>query len=192
MKIEVEEAKQRNIIDMAISFSEMKRVFGKGSTDKIKKKLYEYIDEFFNAQSEEKYRKKHREFCKWMTENITRSKRKGKGVNSSKKASWGQAAKVIDIALKVCIYYCNLPSPSASSRIVPWLNGGIDTALLEYLRDKCDPPLPKRISTLADITEEVYDELQDLIRSDIRESRNGEISPVQYDDIKWRELNQKD
>jgi hypothetical protein len=132
MKTRAEEAKQRNIIDMAISFSAMGRIFGKGSTDKMRKKLYEYIDEFFNAQSKEQYNKKHREFCKWMTENITRSKKEGKAANPSKKASWGQAAKVIDIALKVCIYYCNLPSPPASSRIVPWLNGGIDTALLRY------------------------------------------------------------
>lgn len=192
MKMEVEEAEQRNIIDMAISFSATGRIFEKGSTEKMRKKLYECIDEFFNAPSEEQYHKKHREFCKWITENIMTSGRKGRATNTSKKASWGQAAKVIDIALKVCIYYCKLPSPSESSRIVPWLNGGIDTALLEHLKKEYHRPLLKGVFTLADITEEVYDELQNLIRSDIERSFNGEISPVQYDDIMWRELNQKD
>ena len=28
-----------------------------------------------------------------------------------------------------------------------------------------------------------------MIRIDIKKSFNGEIFPVQYDDIKWRELN---
>jgi hypothetical protein len=192
MKTEVEKAKQRNIIGMAISFSAAERIFDKGSTEKMRKKLYEYIDEFFNASSEEQYRKKHREFCKWMTENIMTSKRKGKAIKASKKASWGQAAKVIDIALKVCIYYCKLPSPSASSKIMAWLNRGIDTAILKDLKRKYHRPLLGGIFTLADITEEVYDELQNIIRSDIEKSFNGEIAPVQYDDMMWRELNQKD
>lgn len=163
MKTEAEKIKQCNIIDVAVSFSAIGRIFKRGSTEKIRKKLYECIDEFFDVRSEEEYCKKHKEFCEWITENIMTSRRKGKLTKASKKASWGQAAKMIDITLKVCIYYCKLPSPSVSSKIVPWLNGGIDTTILKNLKKKCDPPFLRGISTLAAINRETYDKLQRCI-----------------------------
>jgi CRISPR/Cas system-associated endonuclease/helicase Cas3 len=188
MTKEAEKAKELMIIDMAVSFSAIGRVFRKGSIEKIRKKLYEHIEDFFSVSSEEEYCKRHMEFCEWITENIMTAKRRGNEIKVPKKASWGQAAKLIDVAMKACIYYCKLPSPSASSRIAPWLNAGIDTAILKDLKKKYDLPFLRGISTLADINKETYDELQKIIRSDIRE----EIIPVQYDDMMWRKLNQRD
>ena len=191
MKAKAEKVKIQNIIDMAVSFSAMGRVFGKGSTEKIKAKLNNCIEDFFNLSAKEEYHERHKEFCEWFTTNIKTAERK-KGeriIKRSQYASWGQAAKVIDLVLKVCIYYCNLPSTEASSKIIPWLNGAIDTRILEYLKKRYNSPIISQTNTIEDIDERKYEELQKMTRSDIKESFNGEIFPVQYDDIKWRELN---
>ena len=110
-------------------------------------------------------------------------------IKRSQYASWGQAAKVIDIVLKVCIYYCNLPSPEVSSKIIPWFNGAIDTRILEDFKKRYNSPIISRVSTIEDIDKAIYKKLQEMIRTDIKKSFNGEVFSVQYDDIKWRELN---
>jgi hypothetical protein len=191
MKEKAEEVKIQNIIDMAISFTAMGRVFEKGSTEKIKRKLNNCIKDFFNLSTKEEYYEKHKEFCEWFMTNIKTAERKKDGtiIKRSQYASWGQAAKVIDIVLKVCIYYCNLPSPEVSSKIIPWLNGAIDSRILEDFKKRYSSPLISQASTIEDIDKAIYKELQEMIRTDIKESFNGEIFPVQYDDIKWRELN---
>lgn len=191
MKEKAEKVKIQNIIDMAVSFSAMSRVFEKGSTKKIKTKLEKCVKEFLNLSTEEEYHKKHKEFCEWFTKNIKTAERKkdGRIIKKSQYASWGQATKVIDIVLKVCIYYCNLPSAEVSSKIIPWLNGAIDTSILEDFKKRYNSPIISQNSTIEEIDKVKYEELQRMIHIDIVKSFNGEIFPVQYDDIKWRELN---
>ncbi|MCK4386216.1 MAG: hypothetical protein KAW52_08140 [candidate division Zixibacteria bacterium] len=191
MKEKAEKVKIQNIIDMAISFTAMGRVFEKGSTKKIKAKLNNCIKDFFNLSTKEKYYEKHKEFCEWFMTNIKTAERKKdeRIIKRSQYASWGQAAKIIDIVLKVCIYYCNLPSAEVSSKITPWLNGAIDSHILEDFKKRYSSPLISQASTIEDIDEATYRKLQEMIRTNIKESFNDEILPVQYDDIKWRELN---
>jgi len=191
MKEKAEKVKIQNIIDMAVSFSAMGRVFEKGSTKEIKAKLENCIGDFLNLSTKEEYPEKHKEFCEWFTENIKTAERKkdGRIIKESQCASWGQATKVIDIVLKVCVYYCNLPSTDVSSKIIPWLNGAIDTPILEDFKKRYNSPIISQTSTIEDIDKVKYEELQKMIRTDIEKSFNGEIFPVQYDDIKWRELN---
>ena len=191
MKEKAEKVKIQNIIDMAISFTAMGRVFEKGSTEKIKAKLNNCIKDFFNLSTEEEYYEKHKVFCEWFMTNIKTAERKKdeRIIKRSQYASWGQAAKVIDIVLKFCIYYCNLPSAEVSSKITHWLNGAIDSRILEDFKKRYSSPLISQASTIEDIDKATYEELQKMIRTDIKESFNGEIFPVQYDDIKWRELN---
>jgi len=191
MKDITEKAKLENIIEMAISFTAMTRVFEKGSIEKIKSKLNNCINDFLNVKNKEEYHKKHQEFCEWFTKNVKTAERKknGKIVKEPLYASWGHAAKIIDIVLKVCIYYCSLPSKKVSSEMIFWLNSAIDTAFLNYFK-KCYPSIMiSKVNTLADIDKTIYEILQRLIREDVKKSFNGEIFPVQYDDIKWRELN---
>jgi len=188
MKEKAEKAKIQNIIEMAVSFTAMGRVFEKRSAERIKAKLNNCIEEFFNLSTREEYHRKHKEFCEWFTTNIKTAERKkdGRIIKRSQYASWGQAAKVIDIVLKVCIYYCNLPSVGVSSKIIPWLNGAIDTPILHDFKKRYNPPMISQTSSIGDIDKVKYEELQKMIR---KESCDGEIFPVQYDDIKWRELN---
>lgn len=176
---------------MAVSFSAMARVFEKRSAEKIKARLNETIDDFFSCKSSEEYCEKHYNFCIWFTSNIKTAERwkNNKMIKESHFASWGQAAKLLDIVLKVCIYYCNLPSVEDSSRILPWLNGAIDTPIMEDLRKRYGSAILSQTKTIESIDRQMYEKLQSLIREEIKKSFNSEIFAVQYDDIKWRELN---
>ena len=184
-------AKIQNITEMAISFSTMGRVFEKDSIEKIKEKLNYCIKQFLTSNTKENYRKIHREFCKWFKRNIRTAERKkdGRIIKGSQYASWGQAAKTIDIAFKVYFYYCNLPSTKISSKIVPWLNGAIDTKILEHLKKIFCPPTKIQAETLENIDENEYKKLQVMIQTEIKNVYNGKIFPVQYDDIMWRKFN---
>lgn len=190
-KADKDKIKLQNIIDIAVSFSAMGRVFEKGSAEKIKDRMNKTIGDFLNLTSKEEYCRKHDNFCRWFCENIKTAERKknDKIIKSSQYASWGQAAKIIDIVLKVCIYYCNLPSIEYSSKVIAWLNGAIDTPLMKDLKERYKSNANLRTNTIESIDKATYKELQRLIRKDIKTSFNDKIFPVQYDDIKWRELN---
>lgn len=192
MKAKAEKVKIQNIIEMAVSITAMGRVFEKRSGEKIKAKLNNRIEEFLNLSTKEEYQRKHKEFCEWFTVNIKTAERKkdGRIIKMSQYASWGQAAKVIDIVLKVCIYYCNLPSAKVSSKIIPWLNGAIDSRILDDFKKRYNSLIiSSQVSTIENIDKATYEKLQQMINTDIEKSFHGEIFPVQYDDIKWRELN---
>lgn len=191
MNQKAKEVKIQNIIDMAFSFSAMARVFEKGSAGKIKGRLNETIEVFLNLKSSDEYYLAHDNFCSWFTSNIKTAERRKNNqiIKESHLASWGHAAKVLDIALKVCIYYCNLPSVNDSLKIIPWLNGAIDTPIMEDLKKRYSPATLSQTNTIESIDRQTYEKLQKLIRDDIRKAFNNEIFAVQYDDIKWRELN---
>jgi hypothetical protein len=52
--------------------------------------------------------------------------------------SFGYAAKVIDLALKVYIYYCKMPSPAKVESLIPRLNVAVDTPILRHLFKKLE------------------------------------------------------
>jgi hypothetical protein len=65
----------------------------------------------------------HRNFCRWFVKTIRLAK-------SEEAPSYGHAAKVLDLALKVYVYYCKMPGPARAESLTPWLNGAIDTHFL--------------------------------------------------------------
>jgi hypothetical protein len=108
--------------------------------------------------------------------------------------SYGHAAKVLDLVLKVYVYYCNMPSPAKAESLIPRLNGAIDTQILRHLFKKLEDIFgkscpPHYLWTIKMIDKENYELLQKVIRQDIRDSFDDNISPVQYEDIMWRRLN---
>jgi len=184
--------KIKNILDMALDFTAMIRLFEKGSNKKILSYLDSFIPSIFNSETELEYNGKHSEFCQWFTSNIKTAEKRNKNgllIKKSGYASWGQAAKVLDIILKVCIYYCHLPSCERAAKIVVWLNGAVDTPILEYLKKCYNCQLISRTTTIEGIDKEKYEEIQKMIRSEINEKYNDKIVPVQFDDILWRKLN---
>jgi hypothetical protein len=81
-------------------------------------------------------------------------------------SSYGYAAKVLDLALKVYVYYYKMSSPAVAKFLMLRLNGAIEI-----------------------IDKEDYILLMKVIRQDIRDSFDNNILPVQYDDIIRRRLN---
>lgn len=211
-KDEIEEIKRRNIIEMAIGFTVMMRVFKKGSINPIKTKLaYFLFDGIEAVTTKEGFDRIHNEFCEWFAKNIPMAKK-------DESASYGHAAKLLDVVLKVYVYYCSLPNPEKARLLLPFLNSGIDNPIFKnlykkYLKDGAYnskdiyPYLPTGyrnvventsipLSTFTSLTyianKDIYDFLQKLIRLDILRSFKDQILPVQYDDIMWRRLNRED
>jgi hypothetical protein len=181
------QAKKRNIIDMAVGFAGMMPLFQERSADLIKLKLTESFESLERIGSDEEFNKMHRAFCQWFVKTIRLAK-------TEEPSSYGHAAKVLDLALKVYVYYCNMPSPAKAEALTPWLNGAIDTHILSYLYRKLEDirgkPYPPHYSwTIKVINKEDYDLLQKVIRQDIRDSFDARILPVQYDDIMGQRLN---
>jgi len=203
---EIEKIKIESIIDMAVSFSAMTRVFEKGSAGTIRKEIVRRIDGFLGLNSKEEYDKKHDDFCEWFTKNIKTAERNKDGtiIKRSQCSSWGQAAKVIDIVMKVFFYYCRLPSDSYASKIIPCLNGAIDSKIIGYLKKEIKEghlmeykeayyPRISKISNIGKIDKkEKYYMLQKLFRLDLEKSGNKGISLVEYEDVTWRKLRDND
>jgi len=173
---EVEVAKQKNIIEIAFAFTAMTRVFTKGSKPKVEEHLGNLFDGLVNVNTREEYEATHRRFCSWFMSTIL--------TTANKPASYGQAAKVLDIAIKVYVYYCVRPDAEVARRILPLLNGAIDTPILKYL--KSNGAATVRANTILEIDEVAYRALQLLVA---KESLSLGVYPVQYDDLQWRRLN---
>jgi hypothetical protein len=90
--------------------------------------------------------------------------------------------------MKVYVYYSQLPTNSAADRLIPWLHAGVDTPMMKYLNERF-PSDAVTSQTVEQVDEKTYGRLQELVQRDIAESFKGEIVPVQFDDVKWNELN---
>jgi len=176
-----EEAKKKNIIDMAIEFTSMMPLFQEGSADLIKEELADLFEGLDWISSEKDFSKMHADFCQWFVKTIRLAK-------TEEPSSYGHAAKVLDLALKVHVYYCKMPSPAKAESLMPTLNGAIDTPVLRHLFKKLEDiyrkSYPPHYSwTIEMIGKEDYDLLQKVILQDITDSFDNRIFPVQYDDI---------
>jgi len=179
------QAKKQNIIDMAVAFTAMMPLYQERSGDLIKEKLADLVEGLDRISSDQEFSKMHRDFCQWFVKTIRLAK-------TEEPPSYGHAAKVIDLALKVYVYYCKMPSPAKAESLMPRLNGAIDTPILRHLFKKLEDIYGKSCSrhlwTVKMIDKETYDLLQKVIRQDIRDTFDDNISPVQYDDIMGRRL----
>jgi hypothetical protein len=187
-----EDVKKSNILDMAIMFSAMIRLFAKGSKERIARQLWDFTSGLHTITSTDDYEKMHRGFCIWFCQEIRTAQKtlKNGKTKQGQPASFGQAAKVLDVALKVYVYYCSQPSSDVSARIDPFLHGAMDTVMMKYLTHKY-PETPVRSTTVEQVDEQTYVVLKGLVARDIKERFHGEILPVQWDDILWQELNRE-
>lgn len=177
LQAEAQSAKNKNIIEMALVFTAMTRVFASGSMAKIGERLEVLFGSLVNVGTREEYQTIHRAFCHWFMSEIQ--------TTAKKHASFGQAAKVLDIAIKVYVYYCTQPSGEVSARVLPLLNGAIDTPILKHLKSTGASPTV-RAKTIQEVDETAYRALQSFVST---ESLSLRVHPVQYDDIMWRRLN---
>ena len=166
---------------MAVGFTAMMPLFQERSADLIKEKLADLFEGLDRISSDQDFSKMHRDFCQWFVKTIRLAK-------TEEPSSYGHAAKVIDLALKVYVYYCKMPSPAKAESLMPRLNGAIDTPILRHLFKKLEDIYrksypPHYLWTIKMIDKEDYDLLQKVIRQDIKDSFDDNILPVQYDDI---------
>jgi hypothetical protein len=187
---DVEGTKRKNITDMALDFTAMMRLFVRGSKGRIAAKLEELFLGLGDIRDRDEYEVRHRMFCEWFRGNIRtaeKTRRKG-GLQPSGPASYGQAAKILDIAIKVYVYYCTQPNPAIAERIGPFLHGAIDTPIMEHLKKSKPGCTTIRATTIKGLDEEAYRALQAVLLAQSHEER---LNPVQYDDILWRRLNRR-
>jgi len=190
--MDAKQAKLSNIVDMAFGFSAMTRVFEKKSADKIVAKLNETLSKIDSLTIYKEFQNLHDDFCLWFVKTIKTAERKKKNgtIQKSNPASYGQGVKVLDVALKVWVYYCQLPNLEIAQRTVGWLNAAIDTSMIRHLkRLPSAKSSPITAISIGDITKDTYFRLQHLVREDIQINFPSTISPVEWDDIRWRELN---
>ncbi|MGQ9545976.1 MAG: hypothetical protein ACUVTR_02265 [Dehalococcoidia bacterium] len=187
-----EQAKLINIVDMAFGFSAMTRVFEKGSTEKIINKLNEILSQITSVNNYMGFKNLHDDFCRWFQDNIKTAERKKNGVviKKSGSASYGQGGKVLDVALKVYVYYCHLPDVKTANQIVKWLNAAVDTKMMNHLKEVAGLEASLiEATSIEDVDAKTYANLQRLVRKDIKDNFQSSILPVQWDDIMWRQLN---
>ncbi len=163
-----------------MDYTSMVRVFQKGSKKLISKKLYHHLIVLDTWVSELVYKKDHQKFCEWFTSSIRLAKK-------GNRPSWGHAAKVFDISMKVFIYFCGLPSRTQTANILPWLNGAIDSPILKRLRkDFTGEYSTLKSVTLKTMDKNQYDLVQHLMRNKAKKKR---LLLVEWEEMMWRSLN---
>jgi hypothetical protein len=115
-RMEPDEVKPLNIVDMALGFSAMMRLFQEGSKEIIQKQIMVYLPRFFNAKSEDEFKAVHHAFCIWGTNTINTAEKKQKdgSIKNSEPTSYGQIAKTLDVVLHVVIHYAQYPNNETS------------------------------------------------------------------------------
>jgi hypothetical protein len=182
--------RQRNVLDMAITFTAMVRVFKEGAKSTILAELSKFCGALPTISSSTVFEEMHHGFCTWFVNNIVTAEKKINGETriQSSAASYGHAAKVLDIVLKVYVFYCHFPTNEDSEKLIPLLHAAIDTPILKFLSNKF-PNADIKASTIKEIDEQQYSLLQRLLGEDIYQSYQSSILPVEYDDLMWSELN---
>lgn len=184
---EAYKSKNKMIIDMAISFSAMNRVFEKGSKPKIAEKIEFSLGLLDETTCKDDFERIHSEFCNWFVENVRKSKRNPGDINDQS-ASYGQAAKLFNVATKVYLYYCHLPNNESVVKLLPLIHAAVDTLMMKYLKTQY-PEEKFQAGTIEAVGRYEYLILQKLVTKNIQDKFMNQILPVQWDDIVWFRLN---
>jgi hypothetical protein len=186
-----EEIKLHNIVDMGLTFSAMIRLYEKGTKQILHRKILEELKNISNSNSKEEFEIIHSDFCKWGTRNLILAE-KTKGVKVIKEkgpARHGQIAKTFDVVLKVVIYYCQWPTLEKSKELSKWLHAAVDNKMMRFLKEKYTEYFPYWPKSVEGVDETTYLDLQKLVNRFIGDEHDGNIIPVQFDDIYWNILN---
>ena len=91
--------------------------------------------------------------------------------------------------LKVVIYYSKWPDEPTTERISKYLNAAVDTKMMAFLKSKYPDHFAYWPVTVENVTQSIYVSIQDLVRQFITDEHQGQIMPVQFDDLYWNYLN---
>jgi len=188
------EARLKNIIDMGLQFSGMIRLFEEGSKRELHREIVAQAREVFRAECEGQFKEIHSSFCNWGVTRIVLAERKKRGqvIKKIGPVSYGQIAKTFDVVLKVAVYYCHLPNYEKSQQISTWLNAAVDTRMMGMLREYYREDIASWPATIEQVDNSTYLSIQEIVCKFIADRHNGNIIPVQFDDIYWRALNRRE
>jgi hypothetical protein len=132
---QLEDVKQRNIVDMALGFTSMMRLFQEGSKETIQVEILKRLPGFYASRSEEVFKAAHNDFCIWGVGRILTAERekKSKVIKETEPASYGHMAKILDVVLHVVIRYAHRPDCQTAERLAAWLNPAMDTQMMAFL-----------------------------------------------------------
>ena len=150
----------KTIVGMAVSFTAMLRVFEKGQGTKIKKRIARFLKSLPRVRTKREFDARHDKFCRRFTATVRLAKAQG-----DRNVSYGQAAKVLDVALKACVDFCLIPDPATSQRVKPFLHAGIDTPMLKHLKKRGE--LKIAASSVHEINRQTYRLLQAAIANQV-------------------------
>jgi len=187
-----EKLRFEGIINMSVTYSGMLRNFKEGSKEKLCSQLMKTADSLFNVNSEKQFAEHHSQFCLWGTSNILTAerRRKEKSAKHETPASYGQIAKTLDVALKIAVYYCQLPDSETSAMLHKLLFAPVDVGMMKLLQEKYPEDIRPWPVKLASLQKEDYLKIQELVHRDIMESHRGLITPVQYSDVYWKKASE--
>ena len=181
----VEYHRTRAIVEIAVASTAMMRVFKKGSVSDIENMIGAILPTLRDVHDQQQFDALHEKFCQRFMPAICLAKAKN---GQSAQASYGHAAKVLDVALKVCVDFCQLPDASTSQRIKRFLHAGIDTQLLAELKEKECHEI--EATSVQEIDRETYQVLQLAVARQIEKTEEFHgLLPVEYDNIKFQKLN---
>ena len=171
-----------NIVDMALTFSAMIRLYEKGSKKKLHKEILHILPKIAKTTSHQQFQKIHNKFCLWGIKNLFLAKNSGP-------PSYGQIAKTLDVVLKVAIYYSKWPNEPVSEKIGNYIHAAVDTKMMAFLKSKYPDHFEIWPVTVGSVNRPRYVSIQELVRQFIADQHGGEIMPVQFDDLYWNFLN---
>lgn len=170
-----------NMLDGCLFSTKMYRIFQKGSLNVIRNALIKKIVEFCNVKTQLEFNRKRSRLIRFFISHVIQ-----RGAKRSP-ASYGQAAKVVDLMLCHLFYesFCR------QERVIPWLYPAIDNNYLQYLKRQYREEFPANVTSLKTIDKEIWAKLQRLILLDIDNKFQGKLYPVEWDILKWPEFARK-
>lgn len=161
----------------------MMRVFKKDSKSGIETKAGLFVENLAGVESIEDFKKLHRGFCEEFTTEFKTAKygrADGQSCNTDV-PSYGQAAKVLDVVLKVYVVYSKLPNLKKSNQLKKYLYCPIDTIELQKLR-----PILKtknmNVKAISQIDKKKYCAIQKIVRAELQSCEFEAKHPVDFDD----------
>ena len=188
-----ENVRLSNIVDMGLTFSAMIRLYKKGSKITLHKEIVRILPEIAKADSFKRFQKTHHQFCAWGMDKLSlaEKKRQGRIIKNSGPPGYGQVAKTLDVVLKVVIYYSKWPDEPTSERIAKYINAAVDTKMMAFLKSYDPDHIEHWPVTVENVSQSIYISMQKLVRQFITDEHQGQIMPVQFDDLYWNFLNRK-
>lgn len=135
------------------------RVLKKGGVNKFQRIIMKMLPELSEINSIEQFNKLHHKYVKKVISNIKTSEN-----SKSHRASYGQAAKPINVFLKVYVDWSKRPNMAVRKKILPYLHVPLDSILIQSIKEnhsqwyecKIKPWTDKQEYSLSKINKRIY------------------------------------